>query len=81
MRAVRHLLIFAFLIGLPVAPALAPERYAMLSAAYRDHYMAREAAIPLFAGARELLDELAEAGYLLAVATGKSRWLDRMCCC
>ena len=56
-----------------VAPALAPERYAMLSAAYRDHYMAREAAIPLFAGARELLDELAEAGYLLAVATGKSR--------
>jgi phosphoglycolate phosphatase len=56
-----------------VAPALPPERYGELSARYRDHYLAREADIALFNGARELLAELAAAGYWLAVATGKSR--------
>ena len=61
-----------------VAPALPPERYGELSACYRDHYLAREADIPLFEGARELLAELEAAGYWLAVATGKSRrGLDR----
>jgi phosphoglycolate phosphatase len=56
-----------------VAPDLAPHRYPELGALYRHHYLAREADIPLFAGARELLAELAEAGYLLAIATGKTR--------
>jgi phosphoglycolate phosphatase len=61
-----------------VAPNLALERYPELSARYRDHYLARDPDIPLFGGARELLDDLAEAGYLLAVATGKTRvGLDR----
>ena len=48
-------------------------RHLDLSARYRHHYLAREEAIPLFAGAAELLRELDDAGYLLAVATGKSR--------
>lgn len=61
-----------------VAPGLPVERHPELSARYRHHYLARDPDIPLFEGARDLLDELAEAGYLLAVATGKTRLgLDR----
>ena len=56
-----------------VAPTLAPERHARFSERYRDHYLAGDAAIPLFAGVREMLDELDERGFLLAVATGKTR--------
>jgi phosphoglycolate phosphatase len=61
-----------------VAPALDAQHYPRLSARYREHYVAREAEIPLFEGVRELLTELREGGYRLAVATGKSRaGLDR----
>ena len=61
-----------------VAPTLAPERYRDLAARYRHHYIAGEAAIPLFAGMHALLAELDGAGFLLGVATGKSRaGLDR----
>ncbi len=61
-----------------VAPGLPPERYPELSSHYRRRFLARDPEIPLFSGARELLDELAGAGYLLAVATGKTRLgLDR----
>ena len=56
-----------------IAPALPRERYSELSGRYRDLYVAQENEIPLFDGVRELLDELAAAGFLLAVATGKSR--------
>jgi phosphoglycolate phosphatase len=56
-----------------VAPALPLERHAELSARYRDHYLARDQEIPLFDGVPEMLEELAAAGFLLAVATGKSR--------
>jgi phosphoglycolate phosphatase len=56
-----------------VAPDLPPDRYPELGARYRDYYLAREPEIPLFDGARALLDELHAAGYLLAVATGKTR--------
>jgi phosphoglycolate phosphatase len=61
-----------------VAPGLPPQRYPELSARYRDHFLARDPAIPLFAGVRALLAELAAADYLLGVATGKTRaGLDR----
>jgi phosphoglycolate phosphatase len=56
-----------------VAPDLAPERHHDLAARYRHHYLAGDPDIPLFDGAREMLEELDEAGYLLAVATGKTR--------
>jgi phosphoglycolate phosphatase len=56
-----------------IAPQLAAEDYPRLSARYREHYFAREDAIPLYAGARELLDGLRASGHALAVATGKSR--------
>jgi len=56
-----------------VAPTLPRERYAELSAHYRDRYLARDGQIVLFDGVREMLDELDAAGHLLAIATGKSR--------
>ncbi len=56
-----------------VAPALPAARYPELSARFRHHYLAREDDIPLFPGAADLLRDLGAAGYLLAVATGKSR--------
>lgn len=40
---------------------------------YRHHFLAQDQAIPLFEGARETIAELHDAGYWLAVATGKSR--------
>ncbi len=40
---------------------------------YRYHFLARDETIPLFVGAREAVAELLGAGYMLAVATGKSR--------
>ncbi|MEO5765772.1 MAG: HAD-IIIA family hydrolase [Casimicrobiaceae bacterium] len=61
-----------------VAPALDPAAYSAFSAVYRNHYMAGEARVLLFEGVRELLGELADQGYRLAIATGKSRaGLDR----
>lgn len=61
-----------------VAPDLPAARYADLAARYRHHYLAHDAGIPLFAGARELIDDLRGAGFRLAVATGKTRaGLDR----
>ena len=61
-----------------VAPTLPAERHGELTARYRAHYLARDGDIPLFDGARELLDMLLQRGHRLAVATGKSRvGLDR----
>jgi len=40
---------------------------------YRFHFFAQENAMPLFEGARATIAELHDAGYALAVATGKSR--------
>ena len=61
-----------------LVPELDPAEYPRLSARYRDHYVSREESVPLFRGARELLDGLRLHGCMLAVATGKSRLgLDR----
>ena len=56
-----------------VAPTLAAADYPRLSERYRQHYLSREPKIPLFDGAREMLDELDARGFLLAIATGKAR--------
>jgi phosphoglycolate phosphatase len=56
-----------------VAPNLPREHWQALTDRYRHHYLSRDASIPLFDGARELLDELDSAGFLLGLATGKSR--------
>jgi phosphoglycolate phosphatase len=83
---VPDLLSARFVIGLgladamrTVAPDLPVHRHSEMVAHYRRHYLAREEDIPLFSGAAELLEELDASGYLLAVATGKSRaGLDRV---
>lgn len=59
-------------------PELGQERHMELADRYRHHYLARDHELPLFQGAAELVRSLAADGYLLAVATGKSRkGLDR----
>ncbi|UDG82049.1 HAD-IA family hydrolase [Candidatus Vallotia cooleyia] len=54
-------------------PTLDPSDYPRFVERYRFHYLSRDSHIQLFAGVREMLDELRSVGYLLAVATGKSR--------
>lgn len=59
-------------------PDLPHERYQELTDRYRHHYFARDSQLRLFVGVEAMLDELVGAGYLLTVATGKSRaGLDR----
>lgn len=60
-----------------VAPELPAELYPEYVAAYRRHFLAREDAMQLFPGMRELLGRLSK-DHLLGIATGKSRkGLDR----
>lgn len=59
-----------------LAPELSPARYGELSEAYRAAYLdnrAANGAEPLYAGARESLASLRDAGWALGIATGKSR--------
>lgn len=59
-------------------PDLPEARYPQMVERYRYHYLSRDHELTLFAGAGELIAELAEDGFILAVATGKSRvGLDR----
>lgn len=59
-------------------PDLPEKSYAEFAERYRRHFLAREEGMDLFAGVPELLAGLQDAGYTLAVATGKSRkGLDR----
>jgi len=59
-------------------PSAGASRHAELVARYRHHFFSQENAMPLFAGAESLMQELRAEGYLLAVATGKNRnGLDR----
>lgn len=61
-----------------ILPGLDPVRYQDVVARYRVHFLARDSGTALFPGASEAVAELREAGFLLAVATGKSRsGLDR----
>lgn len=54
-------------------PDLPEARYPEIVDRYRHHYLGRDHELKLFAGAAELVAELAGAGFALAVATGKSR--------
>lgn len=59
-------------------PGLPADRYHEVTARYRHHFLAGDAAIRLFPAVTEGLAKLEASGYLLAVATGKSRrGLDR----
>lgn len=70
----------AYVIGLAlsdamqaVVPGLEPKHYPHMVERYRYHYLAKDKELTLFEGVREMLSDLAQEGYFLAVATGKSR--------
>ena len=54
-------------------PDARASEYPRIAERYRYHYLSRDRELSLFAGARELVQELSSAGWLLGVATGKSR--------
>ena len=59
-------------------PDLPEDHYPELVERYRHHYLSRDHQLTLYAGAAALVRELAEHGFRLGVATGKSRkGLDR----
>ena len=61
-----------------VLPRIDPSDYPPLLERYRAHYLLRDVDTTLFDGAAPLVGELRQAGFKLAVATGKSRrGLDR----
>jgi len=59
-------------------PWIEPQHFPRLTDRFRFHYLAKDHELHLFEGIRELLEDLRSEGYLLGVATGKSRLgLDR----
>jgi phosphoglycolate phosphatase len=59
-------------------PELEDKRHEEMADRYRHHYLSRDHELSLFDGISDLLHGLAGTGYLLGVATGKSRkGLDR----
>ena len=59
-------------------PWIEPAYFPRLTERFRYHYLAKDHELHLFDGIRELLEGLRDDGYLLGVATGKSRvGLDR----
>lgn len=73
-----HAAAYVIGLGLPEAlkaamPDLEPQYYPRMIERYRAHYLSRDHGLTLFDGVREMLDDLSQMGYSLAVATGKSR--------
>ena len=56
-----------------VMPNIDPAFYPRMVERYRIHYLSKHHELVLFDGVREMLNELSQEGYFLAVATGKSR--------
>ena len=56
-----------------ILPELGPAEHPRLAERYRHHFLLRDAQTRLFPGAAETIKELHEAGFLLGIATGKSR--------
>lgn len=54
-------------------PDLDPKYYPRMVERYRYHYLSQDHGLTLFDGVRDMLAELSQQGYFLAVATGKSR--------
>ncbi|MFA9438498.1 HAD-IA family hydrolase [Uliginosibacterium sp. sgz301328] len=62
-----------------IAPQLPLADHSRLADRYRHHYLGQDIESELFVGVPELLAELRDAGYNLAIATGKARrGLDRV---
>ncbi len=56
-----------------VLPGLEAKYYPHMVERYRYHYLSKDKELTLFEGVRNMLKDLAQQGYFLAVATGKSR--------
>ena len=56
-----------------LVPELGAEGYERLVDRYRHYYLGQDSSIPLFEGVAQAIADLHDAGFLLAVATGKSR--------
>ena len=56
-----------------VMPDVDPQYYPRMVERYRYHFLSRDHELALFDGVQDMLTELAQQGYFLAVATGKSR--------
>ena len=56
-----------------VMPNIDPVYYPRMVERYRVHFLSRHHELVLFDGVRDMLTELSQDGYFLAVATGKSR--------
>ena len=54
-------------------PNIDPALYPKMVERYRFHYLTKDPDLVLFDGVRDMLAELSQNGYFLAVATGKSR--------
>ncbi|AMP04033.1 HAD-IIIA family hydrolase [Collimonas pratensis] len=54
-------------------PGLEASQYPRVVERYRYHYLAQDQDLTLFDGVREMLADLSQQGYFLAIATGKSR--------
>jgi phosphoglycolate phosphatase len=61
-----------------ILPGITASEYPRITERYRHHFLQRDSGTALFSGAADMLRWLRGAGYLLAIATGKSRrGLDR----
>jgi phosphoglycolate phosphatase len=56
-----------------VLPDVDPAYYPRMVERYRYHFLSKDHEISLFPGVYDMLQELSQNGYFLAVATGKSR--------
>ncbi len=54
-------------------PGIAPAMVPRMVERYRYHYLSKDHELTLFDGVHDMLQELSQEGYFLAVATGKSR--------
>jgi phosphoglycolate phosphatase len=56
-----------------VMPNIDPALYPRMVERYKYHFLTKDHELVLFTGVREMLAELSQQGYFLAVATGKGR--------
>jgi phosphoglycolate phosphatase len=56
-----------------LVPARSTDDYQRLVERYRFYYLGQDSQIPLFEGVAQAIADMRDAGFLLAVATGKSR--------
>lgn len=73
-KAASHVIGLSLQSAMEVAlPGIDPKYYPRMIERYRYHYLNQDGSLVLFNGVREMLDDLSQQGYFLAVATGKSR--------